>query len=41
MLISMTVKSQINPTTQMEYFEKEIAIERRAGLIEGLILGLV
>ena len=39
MLLSITVKSQINPTTQMEYFEKEIAIERRAGLIEGLIIG--
>ena len=41
MLLSITVKSQINPTTQMEYFEKEIAIERRAGLIEGLIIGTV
>ena len=39
MLISLSVKSQINPTNQLEYFEKEIAIERRAGLIEGLIIG--
>ena len=39
MLISLSVKSQINPTTQLEYFEKEIAIERRAGLIGGLVIG--
>ena len=46
MLISISVKSQIfnpiyksTPTNELEYFEKEIAIERRAGLIGGLVIG--